>query len=41
MAAEPAIHPVVQVFDAIRRIDNDVRAAITEELPDGVTFAQY
>jgi len=41
MAAQPADHPTVQVFDEIRRIDNATRAAISEELPKGLTFAQY
>ncbi|MDB5447968.1 MAG: transcriptional regulator, MarR family [Phenylobacterium sp.] len=41
MAAQPADHPAVAVFDEIRRIDNEVRAAISEGLPDGLTFAQY
>jgi DNA-binding MarR family transcriptional regulator len=41
MAAQPAEHPAVQVFDAIRQIDNEVRAAITEALAEGLTFPQY
>jgi DNA-binding MarR family transcriptional regulator len=34
-------HPVVQVFDIIRRIDDGVRDAIGESLPEGLTLAQY
>ena len=41
MAAKPADHPIVQVFDEIRRIDHGVRAALTESLPPGLSFAQY
>lgn len=41
MAAKPADHPIVQVFDEVRRIDNGVRAALTQSLPPGLSFAQY
>jgi DNA-binding MarR family transcriptional regulator len=41
MAAKRTDHPVVQVFDAVRHIDNEVRAAFIEVLPRGLTFAQY
>jgi DNA-binding MarR family transcriptional regulator len=34
-------HPVVQVFDEIRRIDNFVRGALVQALPKGLTFPQY
>lgn len=34
-------HPVVQVFDEIRRIDNFVRGALIQALPEGLTFPQY
>jgi DNA-binding MarR family transcriptional regulator len=41
MAARPADIPAVAVFDEIRRIAGEVRAAISEHLPEGVSFAQY
>jgi DNA-binding MarR family transcriptional regulator len=41
MAGKPEDHPVVAVFDYMGRIDNHVRANVTEHLPPGVTYAQY
>lgn len=41
MAAQVEDHPVVQVFDEIRRIDHQVRAAIVQALPENLTLPQY
>jgi DNA-binding MarR family transcriptional regulator len=41
MAAQRLEHPVIQVFDDIRRIDEEVREAISEVLPAGLTLPQY
>jgi DNA-binding MarR family transcriptional regulator len=41
VAAQPYDHPVLQVFVTIRRIDDGVREALAELLPDGVTVPQF
>lgn len=41
MAAQPADHPVLQVFGLIRLIHEGVRDAIAESLPEGLTVPQY
>jgi DNA-binding MarR family transcriptional regulator len=41
LAAQPADHPVLQVFANIRLIHEGVRDAIAESLPEGLTVPQY
>lgn len=41
MAAQPADHPVLQVFAYIRLIHESVRDAIAESLPEGLSVPQY
>jgi DNA-binding MarR family transcriptional regulator len=41
LAAQPADHPVLQVFANIRLIDEEVRDAIAGCLPEGLTVPQY
>jgi DNA-binding MarR family transcriptional regulator len=41
MAAQPAVHPAVAVFEYMGRIDNHVRANVIAGLPAGVSYAQY
>jgi DNA-binding MarR family transcriptional regulator len=41
LAAQPADHPVLQVFANIRLIDEEVRDAIAGCLPEGLSVPQY
>jgi len=41
MAAQALDHPVIQVFAHIRMIDDDVRDATAESLPEGLTVPQF
>jgi DNA-binding MarR family transcriptional regulator len=41
VAAQPADHPVLQVFATIRMITDEVDDAVAESLPEGLTVPQY